>query len=94
MNSRKQDRLELSEPDSKERGPTEPDPKRSLLIQSLRLRLCHVLSLLRIHRPDCEHCRARQKCGEELRNRLEELGGQSRPQPPSHQNQDPLPRAG
>jgi hypothetical protein len=36
---------------------------------------CYLLSLLRIHRPDCEHC-ARQKRGFEMRKRLEELGWQ------------------
>ncbi len=34
---------------------------------------CYFLSLLRIHRPDCEHCRAREKCGLEMRERLAEL---------------------
>jgi hypothetical protein len=43
-------------------------PPRSVV--SLR---CHLLSLLRIHRPDCEHCNAREKYGVEMRNRLEEL---------------------
>ncbi len=34
---------------------------------------CNLLSLLRIHRPDCEHCNAREKSGHEMRKRLEEL---------------------
>ncbi len=34
---------------------------------------CNLLSLLRIHRPDCEHCNARETCGHEMRKRLEEL---------------------
>jgi two-component system, NarL family, response regulator NreC len=34
---------------------------------------CYLLSLLRIHHPDCEHCNPRKTCGDELRNRLEEL---------------------
>jgi len=34
---------------------------------------CYFLSLLRIHRPDCEHCKAREKCGLEMRERLAEL---------------------
>jgi len=39
----------------------------------LRPRICYVLSLLRIHNPDCKHCAARLICGNELRKRLEEL---------------------
>ena len=39
----------------------------------LRPRICYVLSLLRIHNPDCKHCAARLSCGNELRKRLEEL---------------------
>jgi hypothetical protein len=35
---------------------------------------CYLLSLLRIHRPDCELCHAREKYGVEMRKRLEELG--------------------
>jgi hypothetical protein len=37
----------------------------------VRLR-CYLLSLLRIHRPDCEHC-ALAKAGDEMRKRLEDL---------------------
>lgn len=40
---------------------------------------CYLWSLLRIHRPDCERCKAREKCGIEMRERLEELNW--RPQP-------------
>jgi len=40
---------------------------------------CYLLSLLRIHRPDCEHCKAREKCGVEMRERLEELNGRTQP---------------
>jgi hypothetical protein len=39
----------------------------------LRPRICYVLSLLRIHNPDCKHCAAHLICGNELRKRLEEL---------------------
>ncbi len=53
--------------------------KLPVLIQNLRPRICYVLSLLRIHRPDCEHCMARQTCGDELRKRLEELDGRNQP---------------
>ena len=35
---------------------------------------CYLLSLLRIHHPDCERC-AREKYGVEMRKRLEELTG-------------------
>ena len=41
---------------------------------------CYLLSLLRIHRPDCEHCNPRKTCGDELRNRLEELNWRTKPQ--------------
>jgi hypothetical protein len=34
---------------------------------------CRLLSLLRIHSPDCELCNGRGTCGEEIRKRLEEL---------------------
>jgi len=40
---------------------------------NLRPRICYLLSLLRIHSPDCEHCNAHETCGDEMRNRLEEL---------------------
>lgn len=38
---------------------------------------CYLSSLLRIHRPDCEHCKAREKCGIEMRERLAELNSQT-----------------
>ena len=44
----------------------------------LKLR-CYLLSLLRIHRPDCEHCKAREKCGIEMRERLAELNYRTQP---------------
>jgi hypothetical protein len=56
------------------------------LIPNFRPRICYVLSLLRIHSPDCEHCTVRQTCGDELRRRLEELEG--RKQPSSQENGD------
>jgi len=40
---------------------------------------CYLLSLLRIHRPDCELCQAREKYGVEMRKRLEELGWGTQP---------------
>ena len=40
---------------------------------NLRSRICYLLSILRIHRPDCEHCAARLACGIAIRERLVEL---------------------
>jgi hypothetical protein len=40
---------------------------------TLRTRICHVLSLLRVHNPDCMHCAVRLTCGNDLRKRLKEL---------------------
>jgi hypothetical protein len=40
---------------------------------TLRRRICYLLSLLRIHSPNCEHCNVRETHGEEIRQRLEEL---------------------
>jgi hypothetical protein len=40
----------------------------------MRRWICYLLSLLRIHRPDCEHCDACECCwGEDMRKRLNEL---------------------
>lgn len=47
---------------------------------------CYLLSLLRIHRPYCERCNAREICGDELRKRLEELNWTT--QPRSLNNED------
>jgi hypothetical protein len=40
---------------------------------------CYLLSLLRIHPPDCERCNARETCGDEMRRRLEELNWRTQP---------------
>jgi hypothetical protein len=40
---------------------------------NLRSRICYLLSILRIHQPDCEHCAARLACGVAIRKRLAEL---------------------
>jgi len=40
---------------------------------------CYLLSLLRIHHPDCELCNSREKYGEEMRRRLEELNWRTQP---------------
>ena len=81
MNSVQNRWMELREQDSQER-----DPKKPLSLQALRTQICYVLSLLRIHSPDCEHCMARLTCGDDLRKRLEELDG--RTQLSSHENQE------
>jgi len=44
-------------------------------VVNFRRWICSLLSLLRIHSPDCERCMARQAYGNELRKRLEELDG-------------------
>jgi hypothetical protein len=45
---------------------------------SFKRGLCIVLTLLRMHRPDCERCSALQEClGHDMRKRLEELREQS-----------------
>jgi hypothetical protein len=45
---------------------------------------CYLLSVLRIHRPDCEHCNARETCGDEMRKRLEELNWRTQPRSLNH----------
>jgi hypothetical protein len=40
---------------------------------------CYLLSLLRIQHPDCELCNVREKYGEQMRKRLEELNGRTQP---------------
>ena len=37
---------------------------------------CSLLTLLKIHRPDCEPCKALEKGGIEMRERLEELNSE------------------
>jgi hypothetical protein len=44
-----------------------------------RRRICYLLSLLRLHRPDCEHCDTRETRGDEIRKRLEELCWRTQP---------------
>jgi hypothetical protein len=44
--------------------------------EPLRSRICYVLSILRIHRPDCRHCAAQLACGIAIRERLAELNAQ------------------
>ncbi len=54
--------------DATHREANDPNPTRWVL----NLRCC-LLSLLRIHRPDCGHYHARETSGAEMRKRLEEL---------------------
>ena len=37
---------------------------------------CYLLSLLRMHRLDCERCKASEKGGVEMRERLDELNSE------------------
>ena len=39
----------------------------------LRLCICYLLSRIKIHNPDCEHCNAHKICWGEMKKRLEEL---------------------
>jgi hypothetical protein len=45
---------------------------------------CYVLSLLRMQHPDCELCNAREKYGEAMRRRLEELNWRTQPHSPNN----------
>jgi collagenase-like PrtC family protease len=45
---------------------------------------CYLLSLLRIHSPNCEVCSARERYGVEMRKRLEELNWRTVPHSPSN----------
>ena len=49
------------------------------MVVHLRQRICYLLSILRIHNPDCTHCNARQTCWDDTVRRLNELdaSGQS-----------------
>ena len=89
MNSVQNRWMELREQDSQKR-----DPKKPLSLQALRAQLCYVLSLLRIHSPDCEHCMARLTCGDDLRKRLEELDGRTQLSSRENQEHRRLRRAG
>ena len=42
---------------------------------------CYLLSFLRRHPVDCEHCNPTDTRGREIRNRLEELNGRTQPDP-------------
>jgi hypothetical protein len=55
------------------------DPNPARWVVNLRPRICYLLALLRIHSPDCEHCNARETCGDEMRKRLEELSWRTQP---------------
>jgi hypothetical protein len=47
----------------------------------MRRWICYLLTLLRIHSPDCEHCNAHETCWGEIRERLEELNRPTQPRP-------------
>jgi len=61
------------------------DPNPEVVVNQLRWK-CYLLSLLRIHSPDCECRNARETSGEDMRKRLEELNW--RTQPRSLNNRD------
>jgi hypothetical protein len=42
-------------------------------------RKCYLLSLLKIHRSNCAQCKALEKCGLEMRERLQELNWRTQP---------------
>jgi len=46
---------------------------------NLRRRICYLLSFLRIHSPDCQHCNALETRWFEMRERLEELSWRTQP---------------
>src|SRR5271169_575589 len=48
---------------------------------------CRLLSLLRIHSPNCEVCIARERYGLEMRKRLEELNWRTLPHSPADGDQ-------
>ena len=41
--------------------------------------MCYLLSLLRIHSPECEHCNPHETRWDEIQKRLEELSGRTQP---------------
>jgi hypothetical protein len=47
----------------------------------LRRRLCSLLSLFRIHSPNCKHCNVHETRGDEIRQRLEELSWRTQSRP-------------
>jgi hypothetical protein len=42
-------------------------------MDSVKSWICLVLTLLRLHRPDCKLCSVRETCWVEVKRRLEEL---------------------
>jgi len=53
--------------------PEANDPIPARWVVDLRVWICSLLTLLRIHSLDCEHCNARATCWIETRKRIEEL---------------------
>jgi collagenase-like PrtC family protease len=52
---------------------------------------CYLLSLLRIHSPNCEVCSARERYGVEMRRRLEEMNWRTQPHSPNNGVFDSMP---
>jgi len=45
---------------------------------------CSLLSLMRLHSPDCARCNAHETHGDEMRKRLEELSWRAQPRSLNH----------
>ncbi len=52
---------------------------------------CYLLSLLKLHSPDCECSNARETSGVEMRKRLEELNWRTQPSSPNNGGFDSKP---
>ena len=65
--------------------PEANDPNPARWDVNFRPWICHLLAVLRIHSPVCEHCNAGETRGVEMRRRLENLN--SRTQSPSLKNE-------
>jgi hypothetical protein len=53
---------------------------------NLKPRICYLLSLVRLHSPDCERCNAHETHGDEMRKRLEELSWRTQPRSLTNEN--------
>ena len=52
------------------------DPNPEVVVNQLRWK-CYLLSLVKLHSPDCECRNARETSGDEIRKRLDELSGRT-----------------
>jgi hypothetical protein len=52
---------------------------------------CYLLSLVKLHSPDCECSNARETSGVEMRKRLEELNWRTQPSSPNNGSFDSKP---